>query len=220
MPCETPPSRVKKPWRTPSSASSSPWVRTGGRMRSALTATLAGRSIDSFSFAARMFTEYGQGKARLRDRHRLEKIAHRFEPGEPSRRLGDGRRRCLVLAAGEPLRPLDQTQPAEELALRQQRSGPGAGGLRRAAERPEVDMRRQVGFAGMGEEVVISVLPYRLQRVARRRSLVAVVDDERRAALRGNARRQRLHDRLRRGRRFDDSSTNVQCSSKCPLLVI
>ena len=53
---------------------------------------------------------------------------------------------------------------------------------RRRGELREIDMDGEVGRAGLGERIGIGVAAHRLQRVAEGRTLVAVVDDERRAA--------------------------------------
>ena len=105
MPDETPPARVKKPWRMPGSASIRPWVSSFGLMVSPLHATVPDlsmpialpRSVSSIAI------EGGKRKAGLRDGEDLEEIAHRVGRGKPTDGSGDGVARRGVLADGETL---------------------------------------------------------------------------------------------------------------------
>ena len=60
-------------------------------------------------------------------------------------------------------------------------------GLRPLGQRREIDMRGQVALARFVERIGIGVAAHRLQRVADRGAFIAIVDDQRRAALRAPA---------------------------------
>ena len=98
------------------------------------------------------------------------------------------------------LRPLHDPEAFQKHALRRQpcdRGGGGGGG-----QRLEIDMRGQVGGAGMRQRILVLVPAQGLQRVAQR-APVAVVDDQRSAAVAGDAMGDGLDDRCGGGAGFD-----------------
>ena len=95
-------------------------------------------------------------------------------------------------------------EAGEEFALGDEGPGHGAGVDRGAGKRGEIDMGGEVGLAGFGERVGIGVAAHRLQRVAEGGTLVAVVDDQRRTAVDGDACGQGRHDGGGGGGDFED----------------
>ena len=86
---------------------------------------------------------------------------------------------------------LHDAQPLQEIALADRPEGRHAGGL---GEGGEIDMRAEVGFAGPVEKVRAAMTAHGLQRGAEAAVIVAIVDDQRPAAVAAQARADRGGD--------------------------
>ena len=71
-------------------------------------------------------------------------------------------------------------------------------------ERREVDMRGEIGFAGVCQHILVAMRLDRLQRVADGGLQMAVVDEQASAAVGGDALGDRIHQRRARRRQLDD----------------
>ncbi len=99
--------------------------------------------------------------------------------------------RLLGIGRGdEPRGARLDAEAIEEHALRHGSPSARAGGLGRGGEIGEIDVRGEIGRAGLGQDVVPAVAPHRLQGVAAGAGPIAVIDEERGAALARKTRRQ------------------------------
>ena len=73
------------------------------------------------------------------------------------------------------------------MTLRDRAVDARAGAPRRLRKRGKIDLRGEIGFARIDQRIGELVMPHRLQGVAEARLRVAVVDHERRAAVRCDA---------------------------------
>src|SRR4051795_2666106 len=125
------------------------------------------------------------GEAGMRESENLEQRAHvarsvageAFQGGVDVRALN---RRCARL---QRRRADFDAERSQEVALRRRPERPRAARARRLVELVESDVSGEIGLARLGERVGEGVAPHGLQGAAERGALVAVVDDERRAAL-------------------------------------
>ena len=177
-PSDTPPSRVKNAWRM-----------LGNAERDGAWIMRAGMAGEALRVKSRQRPEL-----RIGDRQHLEQLAHLVRRGQTRR----ARRRCRRLAAAS-------RWPS--VARRAVRSRGGAGirpaGSARARARParcaqvatagEIDLRGQIGLARILQRVGERVAAHGLQGVAERAFGMAVVDDQRRAAMPRDAPRQQRH---------------------------
>ena len=77
--------------------------------------------------------------------------------------------RRLVGAGAEPAGTLEQPHAEQEIALVDQLRAPGRARRAACRKRGKIDMRGEVGLAGIGQHIVVAMLLHRLQRVADRR---------------------------------------------------
>lgn len=98
------------------------------------------------------------------------------------------------------------TEVFQKFALSDDRRGAQTGVEGDVAEGGEIDVRGEVDFARAVEDVGESVVGHGLNRGGMGRRGVAVVDDQHRAGLRGEAAGQIAHEGLRLRGKFDDGS--------------
>ena len=193
MPDDTPPARVKNAWRMPgtldsnsdSSVMQPPPARpprAGGSSLSPGSVLMSGCDTPSTLNSAPMAPRPGagqslQGRLDIR-RHLRARLAHQ-------------RRRAR----------LDAEAP-QEIALLHRPVQPRAGIFRAERKRLEIDMRGQVGLSRIAQRIGETVAGDCLERIAGIAAHMAVVDDQRRAALIAHAAAD-PHD-LRRRPPFED----------------
>ena len=124
--------------------------------------------------------------------------------GEAAGRLDQGE--CLDgrLGARQPIGALEQAEAGEEQALGDGAMGCRAGRAGGGGEGGEVDMRGQVGSAGIGERIGRPAIAQRLEAVAGSAVLGAVVEEERGAGADGQAVAEEFRDRDRGFVEFED----------------
>ena len=135
--------------------------------------------------------------------HHPEQRAHRRCIGQPHPCRLDLRRargRC----AGQLLGARIDAQLAQEIALPHRAMHPQPRLSRHIADDAEIDMGGQVHLARIGKGVGELVRLDGLERVPQQRPFIAIVDDDRRPALLGDALRQGIGDASADDRRFDD----------------
>lgn len=136
-------------------------------------------------------------------RQHLEQGSHLVRSGQTilrHRDLGRARRlRCRKRrgAGGE-------AEPFEPFALPGRASHFQSGCAPFTRQGGEIDMRGQIAFAGIGEGIGIVMAAHRLQRIARGRPLMTVINNDRGTALIGDPRRKFGADRARGRAAFDD----------------
>ena len=126
------------------------------------------------------------------DRQDLEQRAHRVRPGETLDLGANFLARRLVGVGAEIARRV-RAGPWRAGSRPASPDAPRGRGLGCRGERREIDMRGQVGLAGIGKHVLVVVLAQRLQRVAEAGLQMAVVDEQPGAAVCGDAFGDRLH---------------------------
>ena len=113
--------------------------------------------------------------------------------------LGPFRSRSL----GERLGPEVDADRAQEVALVDRPVDGRAGGARAARHRGEIDMGGQVAVAGRGKRVDVAMCAQGLKRVAEAGDRMAVVDQQRRAALLHQPRAEFEHEPMAGGVDFE-----------------
>jgi hypothetical protein len=114
-----------------------------------------------------------------REAERLEEPAHPVRLGEPPPGGEQGRRLSRPLSAGEPIETLKEPEPGEEEPLRDRSADDRAGSLGRERERLEIDMRGEIGAAGIRERIGRPPAAQGLEALARRARRRPVIDEER-----------------------------------------
>lgn len=119
----------------------------------------------------------------------LEQGAHaaRVRIGEAGGRGIDGRGLIRRRPDLEPLGAHQETEPEQEIALRRGPVHRRALGARRAGERSEIDVKRQVGFARAAQRIGEAMACQRLEGIAETGPVVPVIDGEEGAAPCGEA---------------------------------
>jgi len=121
------------------------------------------------------------------DRHRLEEIAHLVARCQTMKRAVDVLCRLRRGAAFQTGGALQDAEALQEFALRHGAVHPCARPFAGSRKRREINMSGDVCFAGLGERVAILVGLERLERIARRADMMAIVDDEGGAVSGGDA---------------------------------
>ena len=146
----------------------------------------------------------GAGTARLATTIALNSAPISFSPLPTRRRraASNSSARSGARSASARARTID-AERAQEVALVDRAVDGGAGGARAARHRGEVHMRGEVAFARVGQRVDRAMGAHRLQRVAEAGGGVAVVEEQRRAALFDQPRAEFEHEAVRDGADLD-----------------
>src|SRR5215510_6066256 len=170
MPFETPPWRVKNPWRMPSQLSR---VEAQNMALSGVTMAGSVRYGQMLRAERRWRWKVDAGK-----QERLEQYSHLLGVDEPRRA---GSNRFGLRRGGVPTQSIAALAKAEleqELSLRHWAVGLQPECARLTLEIGEIDMGGEIGASRIGQGCGKAMAAHGLQRVAEASLVVAVVDDE------------------------------------------